>query len=74
MRLALARGVSLGERRLDQGEFVDVFSATPEELMTWCREGVVTDAKTLACLVWVHNVLSGVWPLQWQTPDDWPPP
>ncbi len=74
IHIYFARGLSLGERRLDQGEFLDVFSATPEELMTWCREGVVTDAKTLACLVWVHNVLSGVWPLQWQTPDDWPPP
>lgn len=74
IHIYFARGLSLGERRLDQGEFLDVFSATPEELMTWCREGAVTDAKTLACLVWVHNVLSGVWPLQWQTPDDWPPP
>ena len=66
IHIYFARGLSLGERQLDQGEFLDVFSATPEELMTWCREGAVTDAKTLSCMVWVHNVLSGAWPLQWQ--------
>ncbi len=57
IHIYFARGLSLGERRLDQGEFLDVFSATPEELMTWCREGRVTDAKTLSCMLWVHNVL-----------------
>lgn len=66
IHIYFARGLSLGERQLDQGEFLDVFSATPEELMTWCREGAVTDAKTLSCMVWVHNVLSGAWPLEWQ--------
>lgn len=74
IHIYFARGLSSGERQLDQGEFLDVFSATPEELMTWCREGAVTDAKTLSCLVWVHNVLSGVWPLQWQTLDALPSP
>lgn len=69
IHIYFARGLSLGERQLDQGEFLDVFSATPEELMTWCREGAVTDAKTLSCMVWVHNVLSGAWPLQWQASD-----
>lgn len=74
IHIYFARGLSSGERQLDQGEFLDVFSATPEELMTWCREGAVTDAKTLSCLVWVHNVLSGDWPLQWQTLDALPSP
>lgn len=74
IHIYFARGLSLGERRLDQGEFLDVFSATPEELMTWCREGAVTDAKTLSCMVWVHNVLSGAWPLQWQASDPTPLP
>jgi ADP-ribose pyrophosphatase len=69
-----ARGLRQGERRLDQGEFLDVFSATPDELMAWCRDGQVTDAKTLSCMVWVQNVLSGVWPLNWQTPDPISPP
>ena len=74
IHIYFARGLSLGERQLDQGEFLDVFSATPEELMTWCREGAVTDAKTLSCMVWVHNVLSGAWPLQWQASGPMPLP
>ncbi len=74
IHIYFARGLSLGERRLDQGEFLDVFSASPEELMTWCREGRVTDAKTLSCMLWVHNVLSGAWPLSWQAHEPLTPP
>ncbi len=74
IHIYFARGLSLGERRLDQGEFLDVFSATPEELMTWCREGRVTDAKTLSCMLWVHNGLSGAWPLSWQAHEPLTPP
>ncbi len=61
-----ARGLSLGERQLDQGEFLDVFTATTDELAAWCRDGTVTDAKTLACTLWLQNVLSGAWTLDWQ--------
>jgi hypothetical protein len=43
-----ARGLTAGERQLDEGEFLDVFTATPAELLQWCRDGSVTDAKTLA--------------------------
>lgn len=69
-----ARGLSLGEHQLDQGEFLDVFTVTPEDLMAWCRDGRVTDAKTLSCMLWVQNALSGAWPLNWQTPDPISPP
>ena len=61
-----AKGLSLGQRRLDAGEFLDVFTATPAELLQWCRDGAVTDAKTLTGALWLQNVLSGVWPLHWQ--------
>ena len=66
IHIYFARGLSLGERQLDQGEFLDVFTATPDELLAWCRDGQVTDAKTLSCMVWVQNALSGAWPLNWQ--------
>jgi ADP-ribose pyrophosphatase len=62
-----ARELSLGERQLDAGEFLDVFTATPDELMAWCQQGLVTDAKTLAGTLWLQNVLSGAWPLTWQS-------
>lgn len=66
IHIYFARGLLAGDRRLDAGEFLDVFTATPDELMTWCREGAVTDAKTLACMVWLQNTVSGAWPLNWQ--------
>lgn len=62
-----ARGLTLGARQLDQGEFLDVFTATPTELLQWCRDGLVTDAKTLTAALWLQNVLSGAWPLTWQS-------
>ena len=61
-----ARGLSPGERHLDEGEFLDVFTATPDELLQWCRDGRVTDAKTLTGALWLQNVLSGAWALNWQ--------
>jgi ADP-ribose pyrophosphatase len=61
-----ARGLTLGERQLDEGEFLDVFSATPTELLQWCRTGQVTDAKTLTGALWLQNVVSGAWSLDWQ--------
>lgn len=61
-----ARGLSLGERKLDDGEFVDVFTATPDVLSDWCRDGTVTDAKTLTCALWLQNVRSGAWTLDWK--------
>jgi ADP-ribose pyrophosphatase len=62
-----ARGLSPGPRQLDHGEFLEVFTATPAELLQWCRAGLVTDAKTLTAALWLQNVLSGAWPLTWQT-------
>ena len=62
-----ARELTLGERKLDEGEFLDVFTATPAELLAWCGTGQVTDAKTLSGMLWLQNVLSGLWTLNWQT-------
>ena len=60
-----AKGLSLGVRNLDEGEFLDVISATPAELLLWCGQGAVTDAKTLTCTLWLQNVLSKTWSLDW---------
>lgn len=61
-----ARGLVLGERHLDSGEFLDVFTARASELLLWCAQGGVTDAKTLTGALWLQNVLSGLWSLDWQ--------
>jgi ADP-ribose pyrophosphatase len=62
-----ARGLTLKERQLDQGEFLEVITATPAELLAWCRDGRVTDAKTLIGALWLQNVMSGAWVLDWKS-------
>jgi ADP-ribose pyrophosphatase len=61
-----ARGLTAGERQLDAGEFIEVFTASPAQLLAWCRDGQVTDAKTLTAALWLQNFLSGSWSLTWQ--------
>jgi len=60
-----ARGLTLGERQLDEGEFLDVFAATPAELQAWCFSGEVIDSKTLIGSMWLQNVQRGEWVLEW---------
>ena len=62
-----ARGLTAGERQLDAGEFLEVFSASVGELLYWCQTGQVTDAKTLTAVLWLQNIQNGSWPLTWQT-------
>lgn len=67
-----ARGLEQRGARLDEGEFLDVFTATPEEFLGWCRDGQVQDSKTLASAIWIQNVLAGAWKLDWQAPSSQP--
>jgi ADP-ribose pyrophosphatase len=66
IHIYFARGLQAGERKLDEGEFLDVQTATPAQLLEWSRSGELTDAKSLTCLLWLQNFLSGAWPLDWQ--------
>ncbi len=66
-----ARGLTAGPQKLDAGEFLDVFTASPQELLEWCLQGRVTDAKTLAGALWLQNTLAGNWDLQWQSAASW---
>ncbi|NNU42376.1 NUDIX domain-containing protein [Ramlibacter montanisoli] len=61
-----ARGLAHQGAKLDQGEFLEVFTATPQEFLGWCREGRIVDSKTLASAVWIQNVLAGTWKLDWK--------
>lgn len=61
-----ARGLQAGQRQLDEGEFLEVFTATPSQLLDWCRDGLVTDGKTLTAALWLQNIVSGAWSLDWQ--------
>lgn len=57
----LARGLVAGEQRLDPGEFLELISVSPDELMTWVREGKITDVKTLIGAFWLDKILRGEW-------------
>jgi len=61
-----ARGLEHRGARLDEGEFLDVITATPQEFLDWCRDGLVQDSKTLASAVWLQNVTAGTWKLDWK--------
>ena len=43
----LAKDLTLGERALDDGEFLDVFAATLDEMHAWIASGAITDVKTI---------------------------
>jgi ADP-ribose pyrophosphatase len=60
-----ARGLTLGERHLDTGEFLEVGSASLDELDAMALRGEVTDAKTLIGMMWLHNWRAGRWPVTW---------
>jgi ADP-ribose pyrophosphatase len=62
-----ARSLTAHPRQLDPGEFLDVGSATLEELDDLALRGELTDAKTLIGMLWLQNWRSGRWPLTWQT-------
>jgi ADP-ribose pyrophosphatase len=61
-----AEGLSQGERHLDEGEFLDVFSASQQELEQWMRQGQLTDAKTIVGMMWLQQWRSGQCTLEWQ--------
>lgn len=60
------RGLELSEAQLDDEEFLEVFTATPQQLFDWCRDGTITDSKTLVGALWLQNILAGTWKLDWR--------
>lgn len=65
-----ARGLRLGDRRLDHGEFIDLCVMGADELDALAARGELTDVKTLACLMWLQKWRSGQWDLVWQHVED----
>ena len=61
-----AQELTLTERHLDDGEFLDVFAATQGELEGWMQQGRLTDAKTIVGMMWLRQWRAGAWPLDWQ--------
>ncbi|MBW8829255.1 MAG: NUDIX hydrolase [Burkholderiales bacterium] len=61
-----ARGLTKGDQVLDDCEFLEVDTATLDELLALAQHGGVTDAKTLIGLLWLQNWRKGLWSLDWQ--------
>jgi ADP-ribose pyrophosphatase len=57
IELYLARGLEKRERKLDQGEFLEIFELPLAEAMEMVRDGRITDAKTVAGLLWLKSFL-----------------
>jgi ADP-ribose pyrophosphatase len=51
----LAEGLTAGERQLDAGEFLDVFTLPLDELLEWIKIGRVTDVKTMIAAFWLDK-------------------
>lgn len=66
IHIFFARRLVAGTPRRDQDEFLEVITADVDELLQACRNGGVTDAKTLTCMLWLQNVQAGSWRLDWR--------
>lgn len=53
----LARGLTLQQRKLDQGEFLEVFELSLSDAIDWIRQGKITDSKTTVGLFWLEKYL-----------------
>ena len=59
MEYFLARGLTLQERRLDDGEFLEVFELSLADTLDWIRLGKINDSKTIVGLFWLEKYLQG---------------
>ncbi len=57
----LARGLTEGERDLDAGEFLDVFTLPFDDMLEWIGQGRVTDVKTFIGAFWLDKMRRGDW-------------
>jgi len=56
--LFLAKKLTPQERKLDQGEFLEVLAVPFDEAIAMVRDGRITDAKSVTGLLWVKTFLS----------------
>jgi ADP-ribose pyrophosphatase len=61
LELYLARGLTAGPARLDEGEFLETFRATVPELLEMVKSGQITDVKTVIGTFWLEKILAGHW-------------
>ena len=66
IHIFFARGLVEGRQQLDQDEFVELYAIRDEALLEACHNGGMTDAKSMTCALWLQNVRSGAWKLDWK--------
>lgn len=59
MEYFLARGLTLQERKLDDGEFLEVFELSLADAIEWIRLGKINESKTIVGLFWLEKYLKG---------------
>ncbi|HCN88864.1 MAG TPA: ADP-ribose pyrophosphatase, partial [Oxalobacteraceae bacterium] len=46
---------------LDDGEFLETFKMPLTEMLSWVRQGKITDVKTVIGAFWLEKVIAGQW-------------
>ena len=59
--LFLARGLTAGDAKLDDGEFLETFTATIPEMLEMVKRGDITDVKTVIGAFWLEKIAAGTW-------------
>jgi ADP-ribose pyrophosphatase len=62
-----ADGLTAGERHLDEGEFLDIYAASQDELEAQFLAGQLTDVKTIVGMMWLRQVREGSVTLDWMS-------
>jgi ADP-ribose diphosphatase len=61
IEIYLAKGLKQDKAKLDDEEFLEVFTLPLATALAWVREGKITDSKTVAGLFWGEKILGGEW-------------
>jgi ADP-ribose pyrophosphatase len=61
LELYLARGLTAGPARLDEGEFLETFRASVPELLEMVKSGQISDVKTVIGSFWLEKIVAGHW-------------
>jgi len=63
LEIFVARGLTEGETRLDDGEFIETFRAPLSDVLEWVRTGKITDVKTVIGAFWLEKISGVQWAL-----------
>jgi len=61
IEIYLARHLKQERAKLDEEEFLEVFTLPLATALAWVREGRITDSKTVSALFWAEKILEGEW-------------